>query len=119
VTDSQAAGGAIQGLVFYRNPLTLKFVGYTHPQAISTSTTTTKSARVVMNKVQYTFGTQSVDIVLNADGIETGLADPDFVDFVIIVPDSNSGSSFHLDVGYGDQTMPKLGSGTQTGAYYG
>ncbi|MBI2444995.1 endo alpha-1,4 polygalactosaminidase [Candidatus Micrarchaeota archaeon] len=114
VTDSKPAGKAVQGMVFYRDPTTSNFVPYIHPGAVRSS-----DGRVSTNFVPYSYGTQRVDIRFNADGINLGPTEPDFMDFVIFVPDGPGGPSFQIDVGYGDQSTPRLGSSTQSGVAYG
>ncbi len=115
VTDAKPAGKAVQGILFYRDPTTSFFVPYVNPDGIRNPL----SGSIAINVVKYSYGAQGSQITFNAAGIESGLNDPDFDDFVIRVPDGPNGPEFQIDVGYGDQSTPRLGSSSQSGVAYG
>ncbi len=117
VTDSVAAGFAVQGAVFYQDPVTGNFVKYAHPNAVI------EGGKVRVNYVKYRPSPSgaSVDLEFLADGIEAGQVEPDFAYFVILVPEKVGAEMryFMVDVGYGDQPKPHLGSPFEAGVTYG
>ncbi len=78
------------------------------------------------NYVKYTYGATSQNLRFNSQAIEASTTDPDGTDMVIWIPeftkdDDTTPGAFALDVGYGDQSSPRLapGSGTATAQYQG
>ncbi len=104
-------------------PLTLQFISWngTITPGLGTSGI---SYAVGNNSVKYNYGANFQYLRFDTQGISTGTTDVTGR-HVIFVPeyvksDDSSTAAFSLDVGYGDQSSPRLapGSGTATAGYF-
>ncbi|MBI5036757.1 S-layer protein [Candidatus Micrarchaeota archaeon] len=119
VLASTVNSGCDEGYFVYSFPTT--WTGILYPAEGTTGVTTNATT----NYAEYNYGPNTVNIRFASGGISQSTTDPTGA-YTVFIPeyqktDDTDAGAFALDIGYGDQTTPRLtaSSGKATGGYIG